>query len=117
MKLKWGWGPFGDAVEPGKLSMTRLVAFMFAIVICDGIRIMARKDHLHDVGWPFVALGIVTLVAVPLQAFFKFFNTWLKTKPGAKLLEKLAERGASLIGISSDPKTTVNVNSPPAESS
>lgn len=104
------WGPFGDAAEPDKLSMTRIVAFMFAASICFGIVRMSIGGTLGAIGWPFCALGVVTLLAVPLQAFFKFFNTWLKTKPGNKLMAKIAERGAELIGVSPGATTTTTVN-------
>jgi hypothetical protein len=90
---------FHDADGSGEWSMTRVVAFMFAIVVCLGIVRMGMQDHLHDVGWPFVALGVITLVAVPIQALFRMVEQYLRSKPGGKLLEELLKKGVSMIGI------------------
>jgi hypothetical protein len=91
---------FHDADGSGEWSMTRVVAFMFAIVVCFGIARMGMQDQLHQVGWPFVALGVITLVAVPIQAMFRMIEQYLRSKPGTKLLEELLKKGAGMIGIS-----------------
>src|SRR5688572_25550075 len=83
----------------GDWSMTRTVAWMFAVTMCYAIVRMATQDHAHDMGWPFVALGIVTLLAVPVQAFFKFFNSWMKTRPGTAFFKKVVEGVADKVGI------------------
>ena len=98
---------FHDADGSGEWSMTRVVAFMFAIVVCFGIARMGMQDQLHQVGWPFVALGVITLVAVPVQAMFRMIEQYLKSKPGAKLLEELIKKGAGMIGINVPGGTTV----------
>lgn len=76
--------------DDGVLSMTRLVAFMFAVVICMGITRMSVQNQLHAIGWPFAAVAITTMLAVPLQALFKTLGEWFKSKPGAELVKKIA---------------------------
>lgn len=118
--IKFGWGPFAE--HDGKLSMTRLVAWMFAVTVCYAIIRMASQDHAHDMGWPFVALGICTLLAVPLQAFFRFLNSYIKTRPGAAMLNQVAKKIGDKVGIAvpdlvqPTPTTaTINVHTPPEE--
>jgi hypothetical protein len=52
-----------DARE--RVSMTRVVAFMFAVVACKALWDGA------GIGWPFAWLATVTLLAVPLQALLR----------------------------------------------
>lgn len=79
------WGDEGT-------SMTRVVAFMFAIVLVTGIVIMAVRDHLHEMGWPFAVVCACTIFAVPVQAFFKALVEWIKSKQGRALLDKLISK-------------------------
>lgn len=86
------WGPFeekGDGLKGP--SMTRLVAFMFAGVYCATLLVSARTSAT-SMGWPFAALGIVVLMAVPLQALFRTLQKWLATPPGQKILGAVLDR-------------------------
>jgi len=95
------------------VSMTRVVAFMFAIVVCFSIVAMAMRDKLDGMQWPFCALGIMTLLAVPVQSLFKVLVSWFKTKPGKALLDNLIERVVPGIGSASEsPKASVTINQP-----
>lgn len=73
-------------------SMTRTVAFMFAVTYC--IALYHYAHAAHDVTWPFTVLGIVIVLAVPLQALFVFLQTWLQSSPGQQLVQELIEEGA-----------------------
>jgi hypothetical protein len=86
--------PLSMFYEPNthEWSMTRVVAWCFMITICRAMWVMANHDHLHDVGIPFAAIAIVTLLAVPVQAMFKAVVTWLKSKPGSDLIHKLVSK-------------------------
>lgn len=74
-------------------SMTRTVAFMFAVTYC--IALYHYAHAAHDITWPFTTLGIVIVLAVPLQALFVFFQTWLESAPGQDVLKELVEQGLS----------------------
>lgn len=87
-----GWGPFdekGDGVKG--VSMTRLVAFMFAVVYC-AVLILSGRTGSTSMGWPFAALGIVVVLAVPLQALFRTLQKWLATPPGKQLMTSMLDR-------------------------
>lgn len=87
------WGPFQEKGDPG-VSMTRVVAFLFAVVFCTTLLLSARTTAT-SMGWPFSTLGIVVVLAVPLQALFKSLQTWLATPPGKKLIGTLIEKVAT----------------------
>jgi hypothetical protein len=81
-------------------SMTRVVAFLAAITLNYALIIMANKDHVHDIAWPFCLMYIVTLLAVPVQALFKMIQVYLTTSPGQTLLKsalkKVQESGVAV---------------------
>ena len=79
-----------NATGTAQFSMTRTVSFIFALTVCYAIVLYARAGK--DLVWPFVALGIVTLLAVPLQALCKWLQQWLATSPGQAVLASLAEK-------------------------
>lgn len=57
---------FREKGDPTRVvSMTRVVAFMFAAVACKALWAGA------GIGWPFAWLATVTLLAVPLQALLR----------------------------------------------
>lgn len=95
-------------------SMTRVVAFLFALTYCWTLIRYALKAV--DIGWPFCALGIATLLAVPLQALFKYLQIWFTTSPGQKLLQTLLSKvsGATLTSPASTTKTEVTTTTAPA---
>lgn len=98
-----------DQGEALHWSMTRVVAFMFSVTVCYSIILMARGNHAHDIGWPFCAIAITTLLAVPLQLMFKLFQYWMNTSPGQKLLKILMDK-VNLGGTTpAAPSATVNV--------
>lgn len=89
-----GWGPFDEKGDRSKApSMTRLVAFMFTVVYCT-VLLMSARTSATSMGWPFATLGIVTLLAVPLQALFRSLQSWLKTPSGKKVLDAIIAKAA-----------------------
>lgn len=73
--------------DDGEWSMTRVVALLFALTYCLALARYALKAH--EISWPFCALGVVTLLAVPLQALFRYIQEWFSSSPGQKLLGAL----------------------------
>lgn len=65
-------------------SMTRVVAFFMAVTYCG----VMWKDALsiHLMGYPFMWLGIVILMAVPFKMLFTYIQQWFTSSPGQKLL-------------------------------
>lgn len=88
-------------------SMTRVVAFISAVVLNGVLFTMARNNHVHDIAWPFCVMFVVTLLAVPIQSLFKMVQAWLNTGPGKKLLNSMIEKATVAIGVSAAPSTTV----------
>ena len=92
--------------EEGKAlhwSMTRVVAFLAAMTLNYAILVMAAKDHVHDIAWPFCVMYIVTLLAVPIMVMFKFLQVWFTSAPAKQLLKKVLagiEVKASDLGLS-----------------
>ena len=85
-------------------SMTRIVAFLFAGTYCYAtIRYAALGK---DINWPWCALGVVTLLTVPLQALFKYLQEWFSSSPGQKLLGALMEKVTTMAAGSTS--TTVH---------
>jgi hypothetical protein len=70
--------------------MTRVVAFLFALTVCSALLIYAWRAH--DLNWPFAAVAIVTLLAVPLQALCRYLQQWIASSPGQAVIEKLTEK-------------------------
>jgi len=85
-------GPSGGSPGGTPLSMTRVVAFIFAITYCIALTTYSRKAFA--INWPFAALGIITLLAVPLQAIFTYLREYIASGPGRDLLAKAIERFA-----------------------
>jgi hypothetical protein len=86
-------------------SMTRVVAFISAVVLNGVMFTMAKNNHVHDIAWPFCAMYVVTLLAVPIQMLFKMVQAWLNTGPGHKLLATMIENATVHLG--GTPSTTV----------
>lgn len=91
----------------GYTSMTRVIAWIFAIVLSISLLVLAFRDHLHEVGWPVAAMVVACIFAVPLQALFKALAEWSKSHAGKKLLDKLISKvsGSDSLTISSDSPT------------
>lgn len=76
---------FYDKNSDGEhFSMTRLIAFMFGVVYLYALIVYAQGKT--TVNWPFAALGVVTLLAVPIQAIFAYLQKWIASQPGQELL-------------------------------
>lgn len=67
----------------GGVSMTRCIAFGFAITHCIALLLLTFRGH--DIGWPMATLGVCNLLSVPLQRLFA-------SKLGKELTEKLLAR-------------------------
>lgn len=76
--------------ETERWSMTRVVAFLFAITICSALLLYARGAH--EISWPFAVVAIVTLLAVPLQALCRYLQQWIASSPGQAVIKQLAEK-------------------------
>jgi hypothetical protein len=85
-------------------SMTRVVAFLFAITYC--VVLYKNENNAHLIGWPFCSLGVVIVLAVPLQALFKYLQVWFTSSPGQKLLRDLLAKISPSIG---QPNTTATI--------
>lgn len=101
-----------DAGNAAHWSMTRVVAFLAALTINYALITMSRKDHVHDIAWPFCVMYVVTLLAVPLQMMFKFLQVWFTSAPGKLLLKSVLDK-VGVHGISlnapSMPSTTTEM--------
>lgn len=64
--------------------MTRVTAFAFAVVYLSALGTYAYRAK--EINWPFAVLGVVTLLAVPIQALFAYLQRWLVSQPGQELL-------------------------------
>jgi len=111
------WHPltmFTERKEAGELSMTRVIAWMFAVTYC--FVLIKNASNAHAIGWPFCALGVVVVLAVPLQALFKSLQKWVSTPPGKKAVETLLSKlsTVSLGAIPSTTATTVTTSTGPA---
>lgn len=65
-------------------SMTRVTAFFFAVVYLSALATYAYRAK--EINWPFAVLGVVTLLAVPIQALFGFLGQWISSREGRELL-------------------------------
>ena len=107
-----GWGPFAEKGDGTKApSMTRLVAFLFTLVYCATLLISA-KTSATSMGWPFAALGIVVILAVPLQALFRSLQSWLKTPSGKKVLDAIVAKAAASVPFKSTSTIAVESGEP-----
>jgi hypothetical protein len=85
-------------------SMTRVVAFLFAMTYC--IATVRYAENTKDINWPWCVLGVVTLLAVPLQALFRYIQEWFSSSPDQKLLGTLLEKVTTIAAGSTS--TTVH---------
>jgi hypothetical protein len=91
------WGPFEEKAGGG-FSMSRLIAFGFAVTYCYALTLVARNTGPSTImGWPYACLGIVVVMAVPLQALFKTLQSWFATEPGKALIQTLLGKVGSAI--------------------
>lgn len=97
------WGPFEEKPKGSGLSMSRVIAFLFTLTYCTTLLI---RTTTSEMGWPFAALGIVTVMAVPLQALFKSLQSWLMTPPGKKLIDISLTKAGGAAGAAMTTKTT-----------
>jgi hypothetical protein len=110
--------PYGDAMihplsmfmekEAGMakaFSMTRLVAFMFAFTYCAVL--FKNEENAHLIGWPFCSLGVVIVLAVPLQCLFKYLQVWFTSSPGQKLLRELLAKISPALALPANTTATV----------
>ena len=89
------WGPLEEKPHGSGISMSRVIALMFAITYCYALTLAARNTGPTSiVGWPFACLGIVVVMSVPLQALFKTLQSWLSTTPGKALIQTLVTKAA-----------------------
>ena len=61
-------------------SMTRVVAFIFTVSYC-GV-LWWNHANAHLIGYPFMWLGVVTLLAVPIKMFLTYLQMWFSSSPG-----------------------------------
>jgi uncharacterized membrane protein len=94
-------------------SMTRVVAFISALVLNGVLFTMAKNNHVHDIAWPFCVMFVVTLLAVPIQNLFKMIHAWLNTIQGKKLVNSLIEKAVVAIGITPSPTVTTTTEIKP----
>jgi hypothetical protein len=108
------YGPFEEKPKGSGISMSRVIAFMFAVTYCYSLVLLARGGH-EPAGWPFACLGIVTVMVVPLQALFKTVQAWLASAPGKALLQKAIEKfaGSVVPGLGTTLTTTSTVATNP----
>ena len=97
--------PNADGVR--EWSMTRVVAFMMAVSYCWVMNKNATNAHL--MGYPFMWLGIIILMAVPFKMLFTYIQEWFSSSPGQKLLLTLMAKfsGATLDNTSTTVETKI----------
>lgn len=95
--------------DDGQWSMTRTVAFIFALTICYAIVLYARASH--EIGWPFTTLGIAVIFAVPIQAAFRYLQEWFSSSPGQMIMRTLLSKAAAATGSSTTVETKVATHS------
>jgi hypothetical protein len=111
------WGPFEEK-KGGGFSMSRLIAFGFAVTYCYALTLVARNTGPSTImGWPYACLGIVVVMAVPLQALFNTLQSWFSSAPGKALIATLV--GKATAGLETKLTTTSTVATgatPPTDS-
>ena len=99
---------FEEKPSGSGVSMSRVIALMFAITYCYSLTLAARNTGPTSiVGWPFSCLGIVVVMSIPLQSLFKTLQSWLATAPGKALIQTLVGKIGS--GIETKLTTTSTV--------
>ena len=76
-------------------SMTRVVAFLFTVTYCTVLWKNASNTHL--MGYPFMWLGIVTLLAVPIKMLFSSLQEWFSLSPGQKLMTTMLAKFTGIV--------------------
>lgn len=110
------WGPFEEKPRGSGISMSRLIAFGFAVTYCYALTLAARNaGPTTIVGWPFACLGIVVVMSVPLQALFKTLQSWFATAPGKAFIQTLIGKAASGIETKMTTTSTVATSKPGEE--
>jgi hypothetical protein len=113
------WHPFAMFEEKpvgSGISMSRVIALMFAITYCYSLTLAARNNGPTTiVGWPYACLGIVVVMAVPLQALFKTLQSWFSTAPGKALIQTLVNKAATGIETKMTTTSTVNTDASPPQ--
>ena len=98
----------------------RGVAFLFTVTYCAVL--WRNAANFHSLGWPACALGVVVVLAVPLQALFKNLQTWVQSPPGKKLVTALLTKlettvlGGVTSTASSTTETSTTTTAPAPES-
>lgn len=101
------WGPFEEKPKGSGISMTRVIAAMFAVTYCHSLLLVARASVPSTVmGWPFAALGIVIVLSIPIMALFKSLQSWLSTDPGKKFVTDLMTKVVSTAAGAATKMTT-----------
>jgi hypothetical protein len=85
-------------------SMTRVVAFLFALTYCAVL--YKNSNNFHILGWPACALGVATLLAVPIQAMCRALQSYLESSPGQRLLHVLLEKVSPSLAAGITTETT-----------
>lgn len=97
-------------------SMTRTVAFMFAIAFVAAMETYAFRGK--EINMAFAVLGCVTLLAVPLQGLFTFLGQWIASREGRDLLTTAIHKiEENLMGKAPTPQVNVSANSDGASAS
>lgn len=91
------------------VSMTRVIAALFAATYC--YVLVRNSANAHLIGWPFCVLGVVTLLAVPLQALFVYLQVWFTSSPGQKLLHELLAKVAPALAPNTTATTATTATS------
>jgi hypothetical protein len=92
------WGPLEEKPKGSGISMSRVVALIFALTYCYALILVARNPAASTImGWPYACLGIVIVMSVPLQALFKTLQSWFSTAPGKALINTLLGNAASTL--------------------
>ncbi len=89
--------------------MTRVTAFLFALCYLTAMMIFAFRAK--ELNWPFAVLGVVVLLAVPLQSLFSFLGQWISSKEGRDLLTTAVHKvEENFLGSPSPATPQVNVS-------
>lgn len=83
-------------------SMTRVVAFMFAVSVCHEL-----WNDSKDIGWPFCTVAVVTILAVPLQTLFQNLQHWFSSAQGKAVFSKLMEKVVPNVAQTIESKMTI----------
>ena len=95
------WNPFAMFEEKpvgSGISMSRVIALMFAVTYCYALTLVARNTGPSTImGWPYACLGIVVVMSIPLQSLFRTIVSWFATPPGKALMQTLIGKAGSAL--------------------